>query len=337
MRIDHQTAIFDIIKRKTEGKDSLGNVVGDILSISQDAVYRRYRGETQLTIFELEKLCQHFEISLDTLFEMNKNTVLFDFAPLEVYEFSMARYLEKIHDGLKLIKAQKNPELIMTINNTPLLQLLNFPHLVRFKLWFWAKTHLEMEEYKDKKFAYEKMPEETFEIGLEVLRIYNSIPSKEIYDYSFLRGFAREIQYYFNAQLFEDPSFAIYILDLLGRFLDHLEAQAKVGKKFTFGNEPPASGNEFEMYHNETLNGNGATLYKTDEHRGLYITHNLLNFLHTTDRVYIDDSLNVLEKQMANSSMISVVNEKERNSYFFQVRNMINNIKKKMELELSGE
>lgn len=337
MRTDHQTAIFDIIKRKTEGKDSLGNVVGDVLSISPDAVYRRYRGETQLTIFELEKLCKHFEISLDNLFELNKNTVLFDFAPLEEYEFSMASYLENILSGLKLIKAQKNPNLIITVSNIPLLQLLNFPHLVRFKLYFWAKTHLQLEEFKGKPFGYEKFNEETFAIGQEVLRIYNTIPSKEIYDATFLRGFVREVYYYFHAQHFTDPNYALYILELLERFVDHLQAQAEVGKKFTFGNEPPANGNEFEMYHNETMNGNGATLYKTDDFKGLYITHNLLNYLHTKDKVYYEDSLNVMNKQMANSSMISAVNEKERNSYFFQVKTMINNIKKKMELELSEE
>ena len=157
MRIDHQTTIFEIIKRKTEGKDSLGNIVGEILSISQDAVYRRFRGETLLTIFELEKLCKHFEISLDSLFEINKNAVLFDFRQLNEYEFSMARYLEKIVKDLQLIKAQKNPELVITVSNIPLLQLMNFPHLVRFKLFFWAKTHLQMKEYEGKAFAYENI------------------------------------------------------------------------------------------------------------------------------------------------------------------------------------
>ncbi len=337
MRIDHQTALFEIIKRKLDGKDSLGHVLSEVLSISQDAVYRRYRGETQLTIFELEKLSKHFGISLDSLFELNKNTILFNFQPLEVYEFSMARYLEKILDGLKLIKSQKNPELIITVNNIPMLQLLNFPHLVRFKLYFWAKTHLEMKEFKGQPFAYEKLPEETFAIGQEVLRLYNSIPSKELYDASFLRGFTREVYYYFHAQHFADPGYAIYLLELLERFVNHLESQAAIGKKFTFGTEPPASGNDFAMFHNETLNGNGATLYKTDEHTGLYITHNLLNFLHTTDEVYVQDSLNVMNKQMANSSVISAVNEKERNSYFFKVKNMIANTRKKMEMELAEE
>lgn len=337
MRTDHQTKIFEIIKSKTEGKDSLGNIVGDVLSISPDAVYRRYRGETQLTIFELEKLSKHFEISLDSLFELNKNTVIFNFQPLEIYDFDMARYLEKILDGLKLIKSQKNPSLIITVNNFHLLQMLNFPHLVRFKLWFWGKTHLEMDEFKGKSYDYEKLPEETFAIGHEVLRIYNSIPSQELYDDTFLRGFASEVVYYYKAQHFKDPGYAVYLLELLIRFVDHLEVQATIGKKFIAETQPPASGNEFTMYHNETLNGNGTTMYRTDDHKGLYITHNLLNFIHSSDATYYDDSLNVINKQMANASVISQVNEKSRNSYFHSLRKMINNQKKKIELDLEED
>lgn len=337
MRIDYQAAIFDLIRNKLESNASLGHVIGEVLNISQDAVYRRYRGETLLTIYELEKLSRHFDISLDALFDSSKNSIIFNFEPLETYDLNMARYLDKILDGLKVIKSQKNPELIITVNNIPMLQLLNFPHLVRFKLFFWAKTHIDMKEFKGRLFEYEKFPEDTFAFGQEVLRIYNSIPSKELYDASFLRGFVREVYYYFHAQHFADPQYALYMLELLERFVNHLEHQAALGKKFAAGNEPPASGNGFEMYHNETFNGNGATLYKTDESMGLYITHNLLNYLHTTDPVYVQDSLNVLNKQMANSSMISTINEKERNNYFFQVKNLISTTRKKMEIEIAEQ
>ena len=105
----------------------------------------------------------------------------------------------------------------------------------------------------------------------------------------------------------------------------------------TFGTEPPTRGNDFEMYLNDTMNGNGATLYQSKDHTGLYITHNLLNFLHTSDNSYIDDSLNVMNKQMANSSLISKVNEKDRKSFFNGVRKMINNYKVKIELELEED
>lgn len=335
MNTDHQSAIFEIIKRQLNGKDSLGNVVGEILSISQDAVYRRYRGETLLTIYELEKLSKHFNISLDSLFNVNKNKVLFDYQPIANYDFSMGLYLQTMLEGLLALKGQKNPELIISVNNSPIIQLLNFPHLIRFKLFFWAKTHLQIEEYKNEKFKYEKFDPEVFKVGQDVLRFYCQIPSKEIYDPELLRGFVREVYYYFESQQFEDPSYAIYILELLDRFVDHLKAQAEVGKKFIATTEPPASGNEFEMYHNETLNGNTTIYYKTDAIEGLYFGHNLMNSVHTSDKAYIEDSLSVLKKQMANSSVISVVNEKERNNYFGQLKQMIQTFRKKMELELS--
>ena len=335
MQNDYQKTIFETIKRQTQGQDSLGNIIGDVLSLSQDAVYRRYRGETHLTIYELEKLCKHFNISLDSLFEINKNKVIFEFQPINEFDFSMDLYLQSMCQALMGIKDQKNPRLIILVNNTPIMQLLNYPHLVRFKLFFWAKTHLQVKEFKDQKFKYEKISPESFNTGLDALKMYNSIPSKEIFDPELLRGFVREVYYYFESEQFEDPEYAVYILDLLERFVDHLKAQAEVGKKFVSTTEPPASGNDFEMYHNETLNGNTTIHYKTDDYEGLYVGHNLMNSVYTTDQAYIEDTVSILNKQMANSSVISNVNEKERNNYFSQVRRMIQSFKKKIELELS--
>ena len=334
MKRDHQKAIFDEIKRKINGNDSLGNVVGDILHISQDAVYRRYRGETLLTIFELEKLCKEFNISIDALFELNKNKVLFDFQPLDGFDFSMDSYLGGVRDSLKQIKSQSNPELIITINNIPFLQLLNYPHLVRFKLYFWAKTYLQLDEYKDAQFEFEKIHPNSFQIGAETLQIYNSIPSKEIYDLEMLRGLTREIYTAVSSHQFKDPSFALYLLDVMDRFVDHLKAQMDAGKKFIVGTEPPASGNEFEVYLNGTSNQGTTIYYKTDDYKGLAIAHNLMNTLHTSDPEYIADTEGVINRQLNNSSIISSVNEKERNKFIFQLRNMIDSFRKKIQLDL---
>ena len=334
MRTDHQSTIFEIIKRKINGIDSIGNVVGDVLSISQDAVYRRTRGETLLTIFEIEKLCTHFQISLDSLFELNKNKVLFDYQPLAGYDFSMEDYLEGIRDSLRALKKEKNPELIISVNNTPLIQLMNFPHLVRFKLFFWAKTHLQIPELQNELFKYEKTSERNYASGTEILRLYNAIPSKELYDPELLRGFTREIFYYFDAHHFEEPSYALRLLDELDNFLDHLKEQATHGKKFVYGTQVPANGNTFEMYQNETLNSITSIHYQTADYSGLYIAHNFMNFIHTTDVDYIEDSRKVLNKQLANSSIISIVNEKERNNYFFQIKKMIESYRKRIQLAL---
>lgn len=335
LKPDYQRILFDRIKAKINGEDSLGSLLSEVLCISQDAVYRRYRGETALTIDELEKICRHFNISLDGVLNMNTSKVMFEVPSLEDFDFSMEGYLENIRNGLHLIKSQGHPQLTMTITNTPLLQLLNYPHLVRFKLFFWAKTYLRLEDYRQVKFRYDKISEGAFSIGKEILQLYNSIPSAEVYDPELLRGFIREIYYYFKAHHFEDSTYALKLLETTDKFIDHLEEQARTGKKYIVGTNPPAFGCDFKMYHNETLNGMSSIHYKTDKSEGLYIAHNFMNFLHTNDQNYVNESVRVLEKQVANCSKISEVNESERNAYFFSIRSLIANYRRRIELDLS--
>jgi hypothetical protein len=166
------------------------------------------------------------------------------------------------------------------------------------------------------------------------LKIYNTIPTKEILDPDFLRGFAREIYFYFQSGQFEDPNYALYLLDVVDRFIDHLRAQVTVGKKFVSTTEPPASGNDFEVYYSETLNGTTNVLFSSDDFQGLYIGHNMMNSLFTTDKFYIEESQNILNKQMAISSIISVVNEKQRNIYFSGIKRMVDSYRQKIKTEL---
>lgn len=334
MQKDHQSAIFEIIKRKINGEASLGDALGEVLSLSNDAVYRRYRGETQLTIYELEKLSKHYSISLDSLFGSDDNKVTFDFQPIAHIDFNMDSYLEKIAFGLEGIHKHKSPELMMAINNTHFLQLLNFPHLTRFKLFFWGRTYLHVAELKDKRFAHQKMTENNDRVGRQILRYYTSIPSKEILDPEFMLGFTREILYYYNARLFEDPSYAIHLLNQLGDFVGHIKHQCEVGKKFVFNTSPPANGNELEVYLNDTINGATITYYKTEEVEGINMAHNLMNTMNTFDANYVQDARDVLRRQFENASLISLHNQKERNQFFFKLTDYIDKVKRQIQQEL---
>ena len=335
MKEDLQATLFELVKNKIAGKDSLGLALSDVLNISPDAVYRRYRGETHLTIQEIKKICITYSISFDALIEMQKGKVLFDYPPLDTFDFSLESYLEGILLAFQKLKSLGDPEIILSINNTHFFQLLNFPQLVRFKLYFWAKTHLHVEEYRKQLFKHEKTSESAFSLGKEILQIYNSIPSKEIFDPELMRGFLRQIHYYYKSHLFEDPEYAVFLCDRILLMSQHLKSQATCGKKFMFGTDAPAFGNEFEMYLNETINTDSTFYYKGKELQGLYVTHNIMNYLQTDDKQYVEDTLFILDKQLANSSLISIVNEKERNNFFYEFDRTINSFKKKIEADLS--
>jgi hypothetical protein len=334
MQEDIQNILFQLIKNKIAGTDSIGNALADVLHISQDAVYRRLRGETALTIQEIKKLCLTYNISFDALIELQKGKVVFAYPPLDTFDFSLESYLEGILNAFQKLKSLGSPEIILTINNTHFFQLLNFPQLVRFKLYFWAKTHLQIDEYKDQLFRHEKTSDSAFSLGKDILQIYNSIPSKEIFDQELMRGFLRQIHYYYKSHLFEDPEYALFLCDRILLFSNHLKAQADVGKKFIFGTEAPASGNDFQLFLNETINTDSNFYYKAKDLEGLYLTHNIMNYLHTEDQRYVQDTRFIIDKHIANSSLISVVNEKERNNFFFEFNRTINSFKKRIEADL---
>lgn len=333
MKEDIQTTLFNILKHKIAGEESIGNALSDVLNISHDAVYRRYRNETHLTIHEVKKICGHYDISFDALCEFGDGKVMFSYAPLNTFDFSLESYLEGILQAFQKLKKLSGAELLLSVNNVQFFQMMNVPQLVRFKLFFWAKTHLQISELKNQLFKHEKTSDSAFSMGKEIIQIYNSIPSKEIYDPEFMRGFLRQIQFYHKAHLFEDPEYALFLYDRVLMLSSHLQQQAECGKKFMFGLQAPANGNEFEMYLNETINSDSTFHYQSKELKGVYIAHNIMNFLDTTNENYVNDTKLVIDKQMSNSSLISVVNEKERNNFFFEFNRTINTFKKKVEAD----
>ena len=88
------------------------------------------------------------------------------------------------------------------------------------------------------------------------------------------------------------------------------------------------------MYLNETINADSAFYYESKGKQRLFLSHNIMNYLQTTDMQYVQDAKQVIDKQLANSSLISVVNEKERNNYFFEFEKMIHSFRKKIDADL---
>lgn len=319
MQTDIQSRLFAIIKTKIDGKEHIGHILGDLLNISPDAVYRRNRNETPLTIQEIEKICNHFHISFDALMGQGENAVVFKYNPLHYYDFSLEGYLQGMLIPFRQLRQCTNPQLFLTSNNISLFQLLNFPRLSRFRLYFWAKTHLHLEEYKDKKYQEARVTDSAFEMGAEILDAYVHTPTIECYDPEFLKGFIRQIQYYSNARLFEDPNHALVLMDDVKVMTDHIKEQTMIGRKFKYRDAPENLGANYDVYLNDTINADNTFYYSAEEIEGIYLSHNLMNYLHTTDPSYVHETKSILDKQIANSSIISKVNEKQRNAFFHKL------------------
>ncbi len=332
---DIQQRIFETIKIKLPKEEKLATVLMDKLFLSQDAVYRRLRGEVPLTIYETKTLCEAYQIPFDEMGVYKRGIVNFSYSPLDRIGLNFEDWLIGIRDGLIHIKKMEQSHITMSIIDTPIFQLFNLPHLTRFKFFFWAKTYLKIPAYEKELFKREKIDKKVLMIGIEAHNIYNSIPTTEIYSNETLRGTLRQIQYYYEAHLFEDPSYSLELLDNLLDLIKHLKAQAEIGRKFAFGNEAPNAGNKFDMYYNETFVSDNTYLVKSKAGSLVYFSHNILNYLHTKDPYYIQESEFVLSKLINNSTLISEVNTKDRNRFFAEISQAVIQLKKRIESELN--
>src|SRR5882672_2575034 len=91
-----QQVFFNHIKSILPHHLSMVDEVANLLDISNDSVYRRMRGEKPLTFEEVQKLCVHFNISLDSIFHLDTDNYIFSGKLVSSSNFHFELYLKKI-------------------------------------------------------------------------------------------------------------------------------------------------------------------------------------------------------------------------------------------------
>lgn len=318
----YQKLLLNRIAEKLAKGETIGYVLSEVLNISLDAAYRRYRCETYFSIGELAKISQHFNISMDELLNPSSDYVRFQYSPLSTFEASMENYFTKLHEHVDALWKQPNPELIISVNNTPFIQLFNFPHLARIKMYFWGRNNLRITSFKNEKFKHTPFPPSILHCGKKTLSKYNEIPSIELYDSELLRGFSKEIYINYLSGAFESEKYVVFLFDQLKKFTAHLKHQAETGKKFIVG-APLPNESVFQLFHNGTLNAISSFYYKTDLSNGLFLAHNYMNTLHTVDKMYVEDTKKMLDFILLNSTSLTATNEVGRNTFFKEIDDQI--------------
>ena len=332
--MEYQKRIIEQIQKKVQGKKSIGRVLMEVLDISNDAAYRRYRLETEFSIGEFIKLHQHFNISVDELSDEPTNAVLFQCKQDDSKVFSLENYLQDILASLVELAKFEKPSIVLTINNTPFFQLFHFPELLRFRLYFWAKNFLNVKSLQSKSFKDFHFSIAIRESISEILNLYNRIPSTELYDLDVFRGFSREVYYYFESnELTAQEANQIYVEMLL--LLQHIQVQAESGKKQKLDKGIQTFDAPFEMFYNEMLNASALFYYEAKGFHGLTILQNFLTPLYTDNRKYVSDSKKMLDHLIRNSQKISVTNAKGRTQYFSQIEQTIRDYQEKLKPHLA--
>ena len=327
--IDLQKELFNTIKNTLPPHISLVDTLTDLLGLSYDSVYRRVRGEKPITLNELKVLCEHFHLSIDQLLQLTSENVVFNAPTINGTETDFTIYLNGLLNQLKYFNSFEKKEMLHQCKDAPIFYFYLFPEIAAFKTFCWIKTIQNHPDYDNKIFSIEEFPfTACCEVGREIIKQYNILPTVELWNYESLNSTINQIDYYYQANLFKNRSDFDKVLDSFEKMLSHLHDQTKTGKKYLPGDSNIADKTSFKLYINEVIMLNNTYTLNLDGDQQSIITYNTLDYLITKDKRFNAKILHGFNSLLSKSTLISGTGEKERNRFFRVQQGKIERLRK---------
>ena len=311
-----QEYLFRRIKEKLPVETSLADVISEHLHVSNDSAYRRIRGETPLVLEEAKILCDAFALSLDELLNTKENTVSFSLTQLNNTSLSFEKYLLGIQENLKAVASFDQKQIIYLTKDLVFFHNFCFRPLFSFHYFFWMKSILQHPDFIGKQFSLDLLTPDLEKLGRQILQLYNSIPSTEIWNTECVNSTIAQIEYYREAGYFKSDEDVELIYGALRHTIDHLKAEAETGCKFLPGETADLKKHNFEFYYNRVVLGDNTILALFNGKKAIYLNYEVLNYMVTMDEKFCNDVHNKLQTLMRRASILSKVSEKQRNIFF---------------------
>lgn len=327
-----QKLLFLQIKEIIPENLSFVHEIAELLEISYDSVYRRIRGEKELSLDELVKLGAKYHISIDSILNLSGNNVVFRHYSLESSKFKIKDWLTIIQEDMWRIHQSRTKEIIYAAKDPPIFHYFQFPEIAAFKFFFWEKTLFEFPQYEDKRFRIDDLDQEIVAIGKKILNESVTIPTVEIWNEDTFNILFRQIEYYWISGYFEKKDDLLNLLDKLEKWVRHIQKQADHGFKYLY--DQPAEGieNSFVMYENEVVLNDNTIFVKLDNLSAVYITYNVLSLLITREPELCRNVELYMHALMKKSNIISLTGSKARNRFFNRMLYTIEQSKSRLDL-----
>jgi hypothetical protein len=311
--IDIQKILFNQIKEQCS--DSLVEEVSEVLNISPDSAYRRIRNEKALTFDEVARLSQKYNISLDALVGLvGKIKVVPFLFPFKNQDFDFKDYLESILKNMLMVKAEGGT-IYYSAKDLPLFHCFQIPELMKFKLFYFLKTMLSRKEMVSVSFSEFEVNPEHAELCRKIYEAYSQINSVEIWNYETAHSLIAQISYY-NTVGFTNQEETELLYEKVGSLLQHLLGEAENEQKTIIGKKAISNQSNFKLFFNEVLAADNSIYAEIGNRQAAFMPHIILNYITTFDVEYCNYIRDVFQSVMKKSTLISGVNEKDRNLFF---------------------
>lgn len=307
-----QTAFLEKIKELIPENYSLADELSEVLGMSSDSAYRRLRGRTLLTINEVAKLCQKFNISFD-LFTQNTENVTFAYKSMET-EQDLKIHLLGILDAIQKTSKPKNKSVTYAAIDIPLFYHFMFDELGAFKIFYWMKAVNSYDSVQGKKFDFDVVDPEILAIGKQIWEAYKDIPCVEIWSDETGNSLVKQIEFYWESGNFKNKEDALIVCEQAKKQLETIKKQAEVSSKNLTKNKTDDS--KFLLYHSDIEIGNNCIFARREEAKFVFLTFNTFNSLLTANIKFTKEIENWLDNLIKKSTLISGAAQKYRFQFF---------------------
>jgi hypothetical protein len=319
-----QSTLFSKIRTVVPNPGTLAEDLVKLLDISKDSAYRRLKGEKQLSFDELVIIAQAYDLSLDDLLDLWEESVVFQGDYVNSEDMDMEKYLLSMLTNLEKLEQFESKELFYISKDLPVFYYLMYPEVTAFKFFVWAKTQMQFEGMKEKKFSFDTLTPHLSELALRVAQLYTRIPSSEILNADNILNDLRQIEYYKDTNLMTNQGDLDTIYTKLHEMMAHMEEQAAAGRKFMPGSRAGSGDAPYKLYVNDFFVGDNTIVARAGDLQLVYVNHAAINFVFTSTPAFVDYNKEFMNNIIKRSSLISEVGERTRSRFFNLIHERIN-------------
>lgn len=315
------------------GNTSLVNELSDVLDISTDSAYRRMRGETYLVIDEILLLCNHFNVSFDSLNPAHEGVVSFRYSKMEPHRDSLIEYLTGLLKDIEVIRNAPAGRITYACEDIPVFHHYGNPVMSQFKLFYWMQSILNVPELASQKFDCSVHDVELDSLVNQIYEAYSRIPSIEVWTESTIQSTAKQIEYFWEAGKFASKEDALAVCAGFAAEIESIQQKAENSCKLALN--LPASTDDainYQLYFSDIEITNNSVLVELGGISSVYLGHFSFSTMSTTSEAYCTETRRWFDTIIRKSTLISGVSEKHRFQVFRRFLSQIGLLEQRIRL-----
>ena len=311
--------LLKAIREKIPHEENLANVLGNLLCIGKEAIYRRLRGDVPFTLLETALISKEMNISIDAIFEsVSPKSRPFQLKltecinPLETDLNMMNNFV----DVFRSIDPDTHSESASSANILPQALYLNYKFLTRFYLFKWKAQHdgLNTVQSLHEIVVQDQLVKIQKDFVQETQRVKDTC---YIWDNMIFLYLINDIKYFSSVNLISDDDVQ-ELKEELYHFLDYTERLSARGK---FDN-----GNKISFYISNINFDTTYSYVQTRKYKLTLIKAFTLNSVASLDDKTFDSVKNWITSLKRFSTLISESGDLQRIHFFRKQRELVSTL-----------